>query len=175
MHWSKGQDYRWSQKIGDPLTKLGRSSSGWRWMLNLKKRGWCLEGAWRYKTRHLGEADTGNRDSGIISAEVKMETMRGWIVHQRGESCEKTPGLWWRQPIVIQNPCPAPQRGGVAVEETAQPQTIFSSYPCTWGDLGASYLLWRVSGSDGCHFQTKILRQLDRFHAPFPLWLAGCR
>lgn len=166
----KPEDWWSSDKTGEGQT---RASSGWRPMLNWKESGWCLEGAWRYKTRHLGEVDTGNRGSGITSSEVNMKTMRGWIVHQGWESCEKTPGLWWRQPIVIQNPWPVPQSGGVAVEETSQPQTIFSSSPCTWSDLGTSYLLWKVSGSDGCHFQAKVLKQQYRFHFPFPLWLAG--
>lgn len=65
------------------------------------------------------------------------------------------------------------QNGGVAVKETSQPQTIFSSFPGSWSDLGTSYLLWRVSGSDPCHFQAKVLKKLFHFHSPFPLWLAG--
>ena len=37
---------------------------------------WSLGGSWRYKTRLLGEIDSGNKDLEVTNAEIKMETLK---------------------------------------------------------------------------------------------------
>lgn len=132
---SKDKDYGWCQKNGDPLTELGkdRTRASFRW----EKMG-----KWRFRSHECWGKEGNDKN--------------GWVGHRGWEPGERTRGLWQRGPAVYQSPSSLSENRLVAGEEVPSHEQCFPALLASRRERMTSYLQWRMSRSDACHFQTKV-------------------